>query len=954
MYFNVNKSLIYIIWTVRVFVLKDIMNKILGSYGERQIRKIRPMLSKIETLDCEMMSLTDIELKNKTEYFKDKLANGSTLEDILPEAFAVVREASHRVLKMKHFPVQILGGIVIHQGRIAEMKTGEGKTFVATLPAYLNALSGKGVHIITVNDYLAKRDSEWMGKVYRFLGLSVGLITHEKMPHQRRQAYDADITYGTNHEFGFDYLRDNMVLYKTDMVQRGHNYVIVDEVDSILIDEARTPLIISGPGDKSTQLYDQTNQFVRELKYVKFAKTDHDEDNEDIEEYDYIIDEKSHSATLTATGVSKAEETFGIDNLSDIENITLNHHIQQALKAHGIMKKDKDYVVKEGQIIIVDEFTGRLMFGRRYNDGLHQAIEAKEEVRIESESKTLATITFQNYFRMYSKLAGMTGTALTEEDEFQEIYKLDVVCIPENKLLIRIDNNDLVYKNQTGKFKAVVNKIKECNEKGQPVLVGTISIEKSEQLSTELRKAKIDHQVLNAKFHEQEAEIVSQAGKFGAVTIATNMAGRGTDILLGGNPEFMALKVLKDKTIDESLITDGTSHAETDDPAVLKIRKQYADLYSKFKEETDKAHELVIEQGGLCIIGTERHESRRIDNQLRGRSGRQGDVGETQFFLSLEDDLMRIFGSDRAYKTIEMIGGLEEDEPLEARILSKTIENAQKKVELRNFNTRKYVVQYDDIINKQREIIYKQRRQVLENSDLKKAILFYIDLTVKGIIENATQNQQYADGWNWNLLIEQLWDTFGVTFKFSDEERQNILKEDLLKRTKSHVLELYEQKEVEFGLDKMRELERVVLLQIVDQKWIDHIDSVEHMKSGIGLRAYGQRDPIVEFKFETMNMFKSMTDLIRTDTVKHIYAAQPSNDIQRIDIANLENLFSNSEKIEIMTNSGNFDSNIKNNIKNDINNIEKKVSTKKEGRNELCSCGSGKKHKKCCGANLVK
>lgn len=884
-----------------------------------------PIVDTIESLEPTIKALSDSALRKKTLEFKNRLNSGETLDDILPEAFAVVREASDRVLNMRHFSVQLLGGIVLHQGRIAEMKTGEGKTLVATLPAYLNALEGKGVHIVTVNDYLAKRDSEWMGKIYEFLGLSVGLIVHDLDSAQRKAAYGADITYGTNNEFGFDYLRDNMVIYKEDMVQRGLNYGIVDEVDSILIDEARTPLIISGPADKSTSLYKLADRFVRTLKCKKFVESDDKKFDEEIDA-DYIVDEKANTATLTERGIKKTERAFNLENLSDPENLTISHHVNQALKAHGIMKRDKDYVVKDGEVIIVDEFTGRLMFGRRYSDGLHQAIEAKEGVKVERESKTLATITFQNYFRMYSKLAGMTGTAQTEEEEFRAIYQLDVVAIPTNEPLRRDDYSDVIYKNERGKFNAVVEQIVECHAKGQPALVGTISIEKSEYLSKLLSKRGIPHEVLNAKYHEKEAEIVAQAGKKGAVTIATNMAGRGTDIVLGGNPEFMAKRDMKKQHFSDELIAKATSYADTDDAEVLAARKEYQKLNEEFRQQTTKEREEVIAAGGLQIIGTERHESRRIDNQLRGRAGRQGDPGASRFFISLEDDLMRLFGSEKIYGIVEALG-LEEDQPIEHKMLSNAIENAQKRVEGRNFDIRKHVLQYDDVMNQQREVIYSQRQQVLNGENLKPSILKMLEGVIDYMIQLYTSESSHSYEWNISGLIEYVENLFvpkGV-LKFTNEEIDDLTRDSLKEQLLKIGMEIYEIKEQEIGSENMRELERVVMLRVVDQKWMDHIDSMDQLRQGIGLRAYGQRDPVIEYKFEGFDMFEEMIRNIQEGTLRILYHTHVQNLPQR-------------EMVAEPATAIHGDSAAKPDVKSD-----------KVGRNEPCPCGSGNKYKKCCG-----
>ncbi len=913
-------------------MFKNLLEKIIGSYSERELKRITPIVDRIEALEPEMKALNDEQLKAKTAEFKKRLAEGETLDDIMPEAFAVVREASVRVLGMRHFRVQLIGGIVLHQGRIAEMKTGEGKTLVATLPVYLNALEGKGVHVVTVNDYLARRDSEWMGKIYNFLGLSVGLIVHGLDNAERRHAYACDITYGTNNEFGFDYLRDNMVTYKKDMVQRDLHYAIVDEVDSILVDEARTPLIISGAGDKSTDLYKKADSFVSRLKVKVYTETD-DKQHDDDEDADYIVDEKAHTAALTARGVTKAEQYFGIENLSDPENMTLSHHINQALKAHGLMKRDREYVVKDGEVIIVDEFTGRLMFGRRYSDGLHQAIEAKENVKVERESRTLATITFQNYFRMYKKLAGMTGTALTEEQEFQTIYKLDVVEIPTNMPMIRVDYPDCVYKNEAGKFNAVINEIVEKHKNGQPVLIGTISIEKSELLSSMLKKRGIPHQVLNAKFHEKEAEIIAQAGKFGAVTIATNMAGRGTDIMLGGNAEFMAKQELRKQGYPEELISESNSFNDTNNEEILKIRAAYKELYDKFKKQISQEREKVVEAGGLHIIGTERHESRRIDNQLRGRSGRQGDPGSSRFYISLEDDLMRLFGSERLMAVVNTLG-LEDDQPIEHRMLSNAIENAQRRVEGKNFDIRKRVLQYDDVMNKQREIIYAQRKQVLDGENLKDSFLKMIDTTAESIVAAFCSETPHPDLWDWEGIKAQVMTILPNTdiLDISREELEDYTREDLKEALVNEMTRLYEAKEAEVGPEMMRELERIVLLRVVDEKWMDHIDAMDQLRYGVGMRAYGQRDPVVEYKFEGFAMFEEMISSIQRDSVKLLLRMK----------VNREQGTPKREKVAEPVTASHGDSGPKKPTTR---------STEKVGRNDPCPCGSGKKYKKCCGAD---
>ncbi|MBR5156950.1 MAG: preprotein translocase subunit SecA [Clostridia bacterium] len=908
--------------------MKKLLEKIIGNYSQRELKRLRPIADKVMALEDEYRKLSESELKGKTAEFKARIANGETLDDLLPEAFATVREAADRVLGMRHFYVQILGGIVLHQGRISEMKTGEGKTLVSTLPAYLNALSGKGVHIVTVNDYLAKRDSEWMGKIFKYLGLSVGLIIHEVENKDRKAAYAADITYGTNNEFGFDYLRDNMVIYKEQMVQRGHNYAIVDEVDSILIDEARTPLIISGMGDRSTLLYQQAENFARTLKSHRVAESDDKALEDDSITADYIIDEKAKTATLTKHGVEKAERAFNIENLSDPENMTLQHHINQAIKAHGTMHRDKDYVVKDGEVIIVDEFTGRLMFGRRYSDGLHQAIEAKEGVKVERESKTLATITFQNYFRLYSKLSGMTGTAQTEETEFQDIYKLDVIVVPTNKELARADLADAVYKTEAGKLNAVVNQVAECHEKGQPILVGTVTIEKSELLSSMLKRRGIKHEVLNAKHHEKEAEIVAQAGKLGAVTIATNMAGRGTDIMLGGNAEFMAKHEMKRMGYEDEMIAEAMGFGETDNEEILNARKTFAELLAKYKEQIAPEAEKVRQAGGLFIIGTERHESRRIDNQLRGRAGRQGDPGYSKFYISLEDELMRLFGSERISRVVETLG-LEEDQPIEHSMLTGAIENAQKRVEGRNFQIRKHVLQYDDVMNQQREVIYGERQKVLGGESVKESILKMLSDVTESAILRFTGETDVADDWNLEGLInylESLYIPQGA-LEISRDELEFITKEELKEKALNIGYELYEQREAEFGSENMRELERVVLLQVVDRKWMDHIDDMDQLRNGINLRAYAQRDPVIEYKFEGFNMFEEMISAIGEDTVRFIFHARIEAPPER-------------EQVAEPTSAGLAGENTNKTVK----------KTEKIGRNDPCPCGSGKKYKKCCGA----
>lgn len=909
--------------------MKGFLEKIIGSYSDRELKRIYPLVDRIEALEPDIKKLTDSQLKAKTAEFKERLEKGDTLDDILPEAFAVVREASVRVLGMRHFRVQLIGGIVLHQGRISEMKTGEGKTLVATLPVYLNALSGKGVHVVTVNDYLARRDSEQMGKIYSFLGLSVGLIVHDMENEQRREAYGCDITYGTNNELGFDYLRDNMVIYKEDMVQRDLHYAIVDEVDSILIDEARTPLIISGMGDKSTDLYKKANTFALKLKAKIIKQMDDKVDSDTVYDEDYIVDEKAHTAVLTANGIKKAEQYFGLENLSDPENMTVSHHVNQAIRAHGLMKNEKDYVVKDGEVIIVDEFTGRMMYGRRYSDGLHQAIEAKEGVKVERESKTLATITFQNYFRMYSKLAGMTGTALTEENEFNTIYKLDVIVIPTNKDMIRKDNPDVVYKNEVGKFNAVIEDIVEGHKRGQPALIGTISIEKSEFLSAMLKRKGIPHQVLNAKYHDKEAEIIAQAGKLGAVTIATNMAGRGTDIVLGGNSEYMAKQEMRKLGYSEELISASTSFNDTDDQLILEARGRFKELNDKYRQITNTEREKVVEAGGLHIIGTERHESRRIDNQLRGRSGRQGDPGSSRFYISLEDDLMRLFGSERLTSIVNALG-LEDDQPIEHKMLSNAIENAQKKVEGRNFDVRKRVLQYDDVMNKQREVIYAQRKTVLNGDNLRDYFIKMFESLIDNVIETYCAENQYADMWDWDTMINYLESVFlpQGALALSDEERAGFDKEDLKEKLMEIVNKIYEYKESDIGIDLMRELERVVLLRVVDEKWMDHIDAMDQLKHGIGLRAYGQRDPVIEYKFEGFQMFEEMIKTIQEDSIRLLVRS-------RIDREHAPQ----REKVAEPVNASHGDDEPKKPVTNNS----------RVGRNDPCPCGSGKKYKVCCG-----
>ena len=915
-----------------------IFSKIFKSYSEKEVNRVMPIVEKINSLEEEISKLTDEQLKNKTNEFKKQLEEGKTLDDILPEAFAVTREASKRVLGMRHFDVQLIGGIILHQGRIAEMKTGEGKTLVATLPVYLNALTGKGVHVVTVNDYLAKRDSEWMGKLYKFLGLSVGLVIAGMSPKEKREAYACDITYGTNNEYGFDYLRDNMVIYKDQLVQRGLNYAIVDEIDSILIDEARTPLIISGRANESSELYKKANDFVKRLKAKVIVEEDvkNEEQAEDNEKYDYIVDLKAKSASLTQKGIKKAEEEFRIENFNDIENSTLVHHVNQALRAHGIMKKDIDYIVKDGEVLIVDEFTGRIMYGRRYNNGLHQAIEAKEGVKIADESKTLATITFQNYFRMYDKLAGMTGTAMTEEAEFEEIYNLDVISIPTNKPMIRIDQHDAIYKNENAKFNAIVQSIKESNQKGQPVLVGTVSIEKSEKLSRILKKEGIKHEVLNAKFHEKEAEIIAQAGKFGAVTIATNMAGRGTDIMLGGNSEYLAKQEMKRNKIPEELIEESNTYYETDNEEILKARETFKKLEKKFDEEIKEEKEKVIAVGGLKIIGTERHESRRIDNQLRGRSGRQGDPGESKFYIGLDDDLMKIFGGDMITKVYNTIG-MDENIPIENKMISNAVESAQKKVEGRNFSIRKNVLKYDDVMNAQREIIYQQRRQVLDGENINENILKMIESLAEETVLNYAGHDEEI---NVESLDTDIRNTFGIDMKDYIKENSknpNAIAEKLQK----DALEKYENKEKEIGSEQLRELERVVMLKVVDQKWMDHIDAMDELKNGIGLRAYGQQDPVVKYRMEGMDMFDEMVTDIKYDVVKLLMNLRKQEDVKREEAAKIT-----GAALQAINGLDSDQQRVKSEVNRTVVNQGPKV-----GRNDPCPCGSGKKYKNCCGKN---
>ena len=908
------------------------LNKIFKNYSEKEVKRVMPLVEQINGLEESISKLSDEGLRAKTTEFKERLAKGETLDDLLPEAFAVVREASKRVLGLRHFDVQLIGGIILHQGRIAEMKTGEGKTLVATLPAYLNALSGEGVHIITVNDYLAKRDSEWMGKVYRFLGLSVGLVIAGMKPNEKQDAYNCDITYGTNNEFGFDYLRDNMVIYKNQLVQRKLRYAIVDEIDSILIDEARTPLIISGRANKSSDLYKKADSFVRKLQAKVIIEEDvkNEAQAEDNENYDYIVDLKAKSATLTQKGIAKAEEEFNLENFNDIENSELVHNVNQALRAYGIMKKDIDYIVKDGEVLIVDEFTGRIMYGRRYNNGLHQAIEAKEQVKIADESKTLATITFQNYFRMYEKLSGMTGTAMTEEAEFQEIYKLDVIEIPTNKPLARIDDPDIIYKNEDAKFRAVIEDIKESHAKGQPVLVGTVSIEKSEKLSKLLDKEGIKHTVLNAKQHEKEAEIVAQAGKFGAVTIATNMAGRGTDIMLGGNSEYLAKQEMKRLGYSEELIEQATAFNETTEQEILEARAKFKELENRFDEEIKEEKQKVIDAGGLKIIGTERHESRRIDNQLRGRSGRQGDPGNSKFYIGLDDDLMKIFGGDRITKVYNTLGA-DEDMPIQSKIISSTVESAQKKVEGRNFSIRKNVLNYDDVMNTQREIIYKQRREVLDGENIRDNVMNMMDSTVEAIVTAFTDEE--AVNVDESLLLE-IDTTLGLNKDaIGLEEGTKVNPQELTNKLKDAVHTKYEEKEAMVGED-IREIERVITLKVVDDQWMEHIDNMDELKNGIGLRAYGQKDPVVQYRIEGFDMFDEMVENIKIDITKSLLHLEKADRVQRTEAAQITDASLKDTAISLVDGS----------ITPQEGGLNKTVVNEgpKVGRNDPCPCGSRK------------
>ena len=909
----------------------SLITKMFGTRSQREIKKIQPTVNKILSMEAEYKALSEDALKSKTQEFKDRLSGGETLDDILPEAFAAIREAADRVLGMRPYPVQLIGGIVLHQGRIAEMKTGEGKTLVAILPCYLNALTGRGVHVVTVNEYLAKRDSEWMGKVYRYMGLRVGLVIPGMTPAQRREAYAADITYCTNNELGFDYLRDNMAIYKQELVQRGHAFAIVDEVDSILIDEARTPLIISGRGEDSSKLYEMADQFVATLRKKVFAKTE-DKVDHDTFDCDYYVDEKSRTVGLTSTGVEKAERFFGVENLADSENATLSHHINQAMKARGLMKRDIDYVIKDGEVIIVDEFTGRLMYGRRYNEGLHQAIEAKEGVVVASESKTLATITFQNFFRLYDKLSGMTGTALTEQEEFEAIYKLDVVEIPTNRPIARVDHPDVVYKTEAGKFRAIIEQVKQCHEKGQPVLVGTISIEKSEILSKLLKHEGISHNVLNAKYHELEAQIVAQAGKYGAVTIATNMAGRGTDIMLGGNAEYLAKDALRKQGVEDELLAEADSYAETDNAEILDVRSRYSELLKQFKAEIADEAEKVRSAGGLFIIGTERHESRRIDNQLRGRSGRQGDPGESRFYLSMQDDLMRLFATDRVMNMMNTLG-LDEDTPIDAKILSGAVENAQKTVESRNFQTRKHVLEYDDVMNVQREVIYAQRQKVLDGEDLRENIRSML----KNVISTTATTALAETG---GIVTEESLPVLSGLFEgiYCAKGTLEGRKSELLGKSAADTAEIlesiaentYQTKENAYGEKLMRELERVIMLRVVDEYWMDNIDAMDDLKQGIGLRAYAQHDPVIAYKEEGYQMFEAMIQAIREETIRRLFLVQlrPQQEIKREKVAKETGTTAATQSA--------------------VKKAPVRTAAKKVGPNDPCPCGSGKKYKKCC------
>ena len=949
-----------------------LLKALFGDYSTKELKRIRPICDKVLALEGKYAAMSDAELKSQTDILKDRLANGETTDDILPDAFAVCREASWRVLGMKHFPVQIIGGIVLHQGRIAEMKTGEGKTLVATLPAYLNALTGEGVHIVTVNDYLAKRDSEWMGKLYRFLGLSVGLIIHDIKNEDRKKAYAADITYGTNNELGFDYLRDNMVVYKENRVQREHAFAIVDEVDSILIDEARTPLIISGKGDKASDLYERADQLARTMKKHVFTEIDSKEDLEGFYQengIDYVVDEKANTATLTQLGVKKAEKFFNLENLTDPDNITIQHHVNQAIKAYGCMKNEVNYVVKDGEVIIVDEFTGRLMYGRRYNEGLHQAIEAKEGVKVESESKTLATITFQNFFRLYKKLSGMTGTAKTEEQEFQEIYKLDVIEIPTNKEVIRQDNPDAIFRTEKGKFLSIIDEIQRAHAKGQPVLVGTISIEKSELLSKMLKRTGIQHNVLNAKHHEKEAEIVAQAGKLGAVTIATNMAGRGTDIVLGGNAEYMATAALRKEGLDDDVISEATGFADTDNQEIREARRKYQEYYEKFKNEISAEADAVRAAGGLYIIGTERHESRRIDNQLRGRSGRQGDPGESKFFLSCEDDLMRIFGGDRMAMILDRLS-VDETTPIENKMLTSIIESSQQKVEGRNFAIRKSVLDYDDVMNRQREIIYGQRNQVLDGEDIHDTVVKMVEDTIETNVNMFCADDMDKDNWNLSSLNELYRDwLIDDDNKYTTKNTADKEKADIIRELRERAMKLYNENEELVGSDTMREMERIYLLKSVDTYWMDHIDNMDQLKQGIRLRAYGQRDPVVEYRLEGFDMFDEMIESIKQDTAKlielapkRVYAIQKRREeverqrreleqkaaaAHQVILKNPEDDRPKPSAIELGLKREQVAKPVEFSGDRTVS-VSRTVKKKKVGPNDPCPCGSGKKYKKCC------
>ena len=949
-----------------------LLKALFGDYSTKELKRIRPICDKVLALEGKYAAMSDSELKSQTDILKGRLANGETTDDILPDAFAVCREASWRVLGMKHFPVQIIGGIVLHQGRIAEMKTGEGKTLVATLPAYLNALTGEGVHIVTVNDYLAKRDSEWMGKLYRFLGLSVGLIIHDIKNEERKKAYAADITYGTNNELGFDYLRDNMVVYKENRVQREHAFAIVDEVDSILIDEARTPLIISGKGDKASDLYERADQLARTMKKHVFTEIDSKEDLEGFYQengIDYVVDEKANTATLTQLGVKKAEKFFNLENLTDPDNITIQHHVNQAIKAYGCMKNEVNYVVKDGEVIIVDEFTGRLMYGRRYNEGLHQAIEAKEGVKVESESKTLATITFQNFFRLYKKLSGMTGTAKTEEQEFQEIYKLDVIEIPTNKEVIRQDNPDAIFRTEKGKFLSIIDEIQRAHAKGQPVLVGTISIEKSELLSKMLKRTGIQHNVLNAKHHEKEAEIVAQAGKLGAVTIATNMAGRGTDIVLGGNAEYMATAALRKEELDDDVISEATGFADTDNEEIKEARRKYQEYYEKFKNEISAEADAVRAAGGLYIIGTERHESRRIDNQLRGRSGRQGDPGESKFFLSCEDDLMRIFGGDRMAMILDRLS-VDETTPIENKMLTSIIESSQQKVEGRNFAIRKSVLDYDDVMNRQREIIYGQRNQVLDGEDIHDTVVKMVEDTIETNVNMFCADDMDKDNWNLSSLNELYRDwLIDDDNKYTTKNTADKEKADIIRELRERAMKLYNENEELVGSETMREMERIYLLKSVDTYWMDHIDNMDQLKQGIRLRAYGQRDPVVEYRLEGFDMFDEMIESIKQDTAKlielapkRVYAIQKRREeverqrreleqkaaaAHQVILKNPEDDRPKPSAIELGLKREQVAKPVEFSGDRTVS-VSRTVKKKKVGPNDPCPCGSGKKYKKCC------